>query len=59
MNLTNAQEAKLIRMKAALKMSELWVMHWIAMATTGAAGRRIVYRGEHKLTSMELIAEAL
>lgn len=59
MNLTNSQEAKLIRMQAAMKMAELYAMRWIALATTGVAACRNVHVGNHKLTPDELINEAL
>lgn len=59
MDLTPRQEARLVRMQATMKMSELRAMYWIAEATTGVAERRCVHRGNHKLTSEELIDEAL
>lgn len=59
MCLTRGQEARLIRMQTALKMCELYAMKWMTMINTGANQRRIVHRGDHKLTSDELIDDAL
>lgn len=59
MNLTNKQEARLALMQASMKKAELYAMYWVAMATTGAATHRTIYKGTHKLTSDELIEEAL
>jgi len=47
-------------MKNYIKTCELYAKYWMAMATTGAATRRHVTRGDgHVLTSEELIREAL
>ena len=53
------RQACIVRMKTGIKMSELFAIRWIAMATTGASGRRNVHRGDHKLTSDELTDQAL
>ena len=53
------EKATLVRMQAAMKMSELYALKWIAMATTGVAGRRNVHTGNRKLTPDELTKEAL
>lgn len=58
MLLTNEQNAKMIRMKAAVKRSELYVAYWIAQATTGATIRRVISHGNRQLTSEEKIDEA-
>jgi hypothetical protein len=57
--LTKIQQRKLITLQASMKMSELYALRWIAMATTGAAGRRCVSVGNIKLTPEELIDDAL
>lgn len=65
MNLTNSQEARLVRMQASMKMSELYARHWIAMATTGSTCRRKVSictdddRGSRLMTPEELTDDAL
>ena len=45
MELTPKQQAMLVHMQSFMKRSELYALKWIAAATTGAAGRREVYRG--------------
>lgn len=59
MNLTDQQEGRKIRMMANMKMSELYASYWIAMATTGATTKRVVSRGNRRLTPMELTQDAL
>ncbi len=40
--MNTAQQARLARMQASMKMSELYAMYWMAMATTGCTCRRKV-----------------
>lgn len=59
MDLTPEQQGKIVRIKDYLKRSELYAQYWIAMATTGVATKRIVSRGNVRLTTEELREEAL
>lgn len=59
MSLTQKQEARLINMQTALKMCELYATKWMTMINAGAAQRRVVYKGDHPLTSDELVDDAL
>ena len=59
MALTQEQEARLVRMQTALRMCDLYAMKWMTMINSGANQRRIVCKCDHRLTSDELIDEAL
>jgi len=57
-------QAKVVRMRAHLKRSELYANYWIAQATTGAATSRNLSRGVEgggwrQLTDEEKIQSAL
>jgi hypothetical protein len=60
MDLTIAQESKIVRIRAYITQAELFAKYWMAMATTGAAMERTVHRGDNtQFTPMELTQEAL
>jgi len=59
MALTQKQEARLVRMQTALRMCDLYAMKWMTMVNSGANQRRIVCKGDHRLTPDELIDDAM
>ena len=59
MNLTNEQEIRLRHLSDHMEICKLYANYWVAMATTGATTRRIVSRGNKRLTPEELTESAL